>query len=143
MKLGRKSYIVNKNDTVIYDRNGNINKKYLSRYNRVDDTCKIIKTYKCPGCTQNSGCRFRQGRTPFVIIDKQLRFESRCYRLNHMHHLNIKHRQYNCATIQEAIKIMYDNLHNLTDLSLETTLLITSMYNFFESQGEYNANSKM
>jgi len=139
MMLRRKSYIVNKSGYVVYDRDGGISKKYLSRY---CNTYKIVKTYKCPGCTQRN-CRLPSGKTPFTIIDKDLNFESGCSIGLPGHTLKIKDGYELYLTIQEAIKVIYDNLLYLNNLSLETTLLITNMYNFFLSQGEYNANNKM
>ena len=142
MQLKRKSYIINGNGTVIYDRSSGISKKYFSRYR---DTYKIVNTYKCPGCAQFN-CRLPSGKTPFIITDKDLHFESRCLQHNYIstgHYLKIKDRYELYLTIQGATKVMHDNLFKLKDLSLETTLLITNLYNFFLSQGEYNANSKV
>lgn len=143
MQLKRKSYIVNENDLIIYDRNGGISKKYLSRYNSGIGGYRIVKTYKCPSCTQNN-CRIMINKKPFMILDSGLCYKAPCSPFNGSHRI-LMHSIHliNKDTLQEAIKVIYDNLCTLNNLSLETTLLITNMYNFFLSQGEYDANNKM
>lgn len=80
----------------------------------------------------------------FIISDVGLTYRSPCATFNGRHSILIRNIHLsNKDTLQGAIKVIYDNLYNLNKLSLETTLLVTSMYNFFLSQGEYNANNKM